>query len=367
MKVVIWSSALLLAVLGHTSANPVTTKEAEYTAMLQSAHCGGHAEIVVGVGESVLLSTQYLLDSETALPHGCDITWRIAVQSLDCLSVGSKFLNLGSKFLIIVERPLLTLAIRTKRREHCQRFMNDLKSAPPGRVIMFSDEKTWIVDPVRNRRNDRYLSLDEASGLENYGLEVSGILELDDPANEGDDCTSSLLELTDQDDEGDTTAITQILCGNKRISYLTYQDSVTVHLQVSQSGVAGRGFSLRFTPIFACGGLLTGSPGDTVDIETPEFPEPYPRDLSCFWDIEAPIGSSVTVNCEKFSLLGRRKDVCRDYLMVQQDGDLKFFCGKELSGQKRSFTIAVNEAMLYFRSSGRSNPAPGFQCSITFQ
>ncbi|KAF2367465.1 Neurotransmitter-gated ion-channel transmembrane domain [Trinorchestia longiramus] len=42
-----------------------------------------------------------------------------------------------------------------------QRLMNDLKSVPPGRVIIFSDEKTWTVDPVRNRRNDRYLSLGE--------------------------------------------------------------------------------------------------------------------------------------------------------------------------------------------------------------
>ncbi|QQP40096.1 Putative transposable element, partial [Caligus rogercresseyi] len=30
-----------------------------------------------------------------------------------------------------------------------------------GRVIVFSDEKTWTVDPVRNRRNDRYLTFGE--------------------------------------------------------------------------------------------------------------------------------------------------------------------------------------------------------------
>jgi hypothetical protein len=28
-------------------------------------------------------------------------------------------------------------------------------------VIIFSDEKTWTVDPVRNRRNDRYLAIGE--------------------------------------------------------------------------------------------------------------------------------------------------------------------------------------------------------------
>ncbi|KAF2358387.1 Tubulin/FtsZ GTPase domain [Trinorchestia longiramus] len=51
--------------------------------------------------------------------------------------------------LVIVERPLLTPTIRAKRLERCQRLMNDLKSAPPGRKIIFS-EKTWTVDPVKN-------------------------------------------------------------------------------------------------------------------------------------------------------------------------------------------------------------------------
>lgn len=69
--------------------------------------------------------------------------------------------KMGGKSLVRVERPLLTPAIRAKRLERCQSLMNDLKSAPAGRVIIFSDEKTWTVDPVRNRRNDRYLSLGE--------------------------------------------------------------------------------------------------------------------------------------------------------------------------------------------------------------
>ena len=38
-------------------------------------------------------------------------------------------------------------------------LVNNLKSALARRVIIFSDEKTWTVDHVRNRRNDRCLSL----------------------------------------------------------------------------------------------------------------------------------------------------------------------------------------------------------------
>ena len=40
-------------------------------------------------------------------------------------------------------------------------LVNDLKSTSAGRVIIFSDEKTWTVDSVRNRRNNRYLFLGE--------------------------------------------------------------------------------------------------------------------------------------------------------------------------------------------------------------
>ena len=75
------------------------------------------------------------------------------------------FAELGAKARIIVERPLLTLAIRAKRLDRCQMLVNDLKSAPAGRVIIFSDAKTYMVDPVRSRRNHRYLSLEEENEI----------------------------------------------------------------------------------------------------------------------------------------------------------------------------------------------------------
>ncbi|QQP37062.1 Putative transposable element [Caligus rogercresseyi] len=65
---------------------------------------------------------------------------------------------LGEKSLVRVERPLLTERIKYVHLQRCQTLLNNLKSATAGRVIIFSDEKTWTVDPVRNRRNDCYLS-----------------------------------------------------------------------------------------------------------------------------------------------------------------------------------------------------------------
>ena len=57
--------------------------------------------------------------------------------------------------------PCLKPAILAMCFEHCKVLVNGLKSAPDGRVIIFSDEKTWTFYPVRYRKNDLYLSLRE--------------------------------------------------------------------------------------------------------------------------------------------------------------------------------------------------------------
>ena len=64
----------------------------------------------------------------------------------------------GGKSLVRVERPLLTPSMKETHLLRCKALLNDVKKAKKNRVIIFSDEKTWTVDPVRNRRNDRYLS-----------------------------------------------------------------------------------------------------------------------------------------------------------------------------------------------------------------
>eukprot|EP00095_Tigriopus_kingsejongensis_P008843 maker-scaffold15_size728074-snap-gene-1.11 protein:Tk08843 transcript:maker-scaffold15_size728074-snap-gene-1.11-mRNA-1 annotation:"mitogen-activated protein kinase 3" len=64
----------------------------------------------------------------------------------------------GGKGLTILERPLLTQKGRNGQLERCQIILNNLKSAKANRIIIFSDKKTWTVDPVRNRKNDRFLA-----------------------------------------------------------------------------------------------------------------------------------------------------------------------------------------------------------------
>ena len=62
----------------------------------------------------------------------------------------------GGNSKAIVKRPLLSEKTRALRLERAKKLLNDLKHIKD-RLIFFSDEKTFTVDPVRNRRNDRYV------------------------------------------------------------------------------------------------------------------------------------------------------------------------------------------------------------------
>ena len=66
----------------------------------------------------------------------------------------------GGKSKRYVERPLLTQGQQDLRLERCQRLLNDLKRSCD-RVIFFSDEKTFTVDPVINRQNDRVICFED--------------------------------------------------------------------------------------------------------------------------------------------------------------------------------------------------------------
>jgi len=78
--------------------------------------------------------------------------------SVSHTTVSKTVKKLGGKSLVRLERPLLTASMKVTHLQRCQGLLNNLKSAAPGRVIIFSDEKTFDVDPVYNRRNDRYIS-----------------------------------------------------------------------------------------------------------------------------------------------------------------------------------------------------------------
>ena len=65
--------------------------------------------------------------------------------------------SMGGKSLRRFKKPLLSAAMIQKRLDRSTRLLNDLKSHG-NRILIFSDEKTFTVDPVFNRQNDRVVS-----------------------------------------------------------------------------------------------------------------------------------------------------------------------------------------------------------------
>ena len=63
---------------------------------------------------------------------------------------------MGYRSYIRRQKPLLTASMKLARVERCRKMLNNLKGHGK-RIIFFSDEKNFTVDPVHNRQNDRYL------------------------------------------------------------------------------------------------------------------------------------------------------------------------------------------------------------------
>ncbi len=55
----------------------------------------------------------------------------------------------------MLEKPLITDKIRNDYLQRCQVLLSNIESASAGRSVI---EKTWTVDPVMNRRNDRFVT-----------------------------------------------------------------------------------------------------------------------------------------------------------------------------------------------------------------
>lgn len=64
----------------------------------------------------------------------------------------------GGKSLVLGRKPLLSEKAKKSRFDRAKKLLNQLKNNGD-RVIFFSDEKTFNVDPAINRRNDRFVDL----------------------------------------------------------------------------------------------------------------------------------------------------------------------------------------------------------------
>lgn len=78
-------------------------------------------------------------------------------KSVDPSTISKAVKKAGGKSLRMVERPLLTQRHHELREERCKRMLADIKHNG-NRIIVYSDEKTFTVDPVYNKQNDRVIS-----------------------------------------------------------------------------------------------------------------------------------------------------------------------------------------------------------------
>ena len=72
--------------------------------------------------------------------------------------------EIGGKSLRRIKVPLISAEGRERRASRALGLLNDMKSARPRRIVFFSDEKNFVVDPVFNPQNDRYVRLVDPNG-----------------------------------------------------------------------------------------------------------------------------------------------------------------------------------------------------------
>ncbi|ROT74645.1 CUB-serine protease [Penaeus vannamei] len=96
--------------------------------------------------------------------------------------------------------------------------------------------------------------------------------------------------------------------------------------------------------------------GESVSIQSPNYPEPYPDNHQCGWIIRsARPNNQLYLDCTRFRLQGPSKRGCLDYLSVN---------GEQYCGRKKP-SASGSELVLEFKSNRRRAKA-GFSCSVSF-
>ncbi|KAG7160263.1 trypsin-1-like [Homarus americanus] len=109
-----------------------------------------------------------------------------------------------------------------------------------------------------------------------------------------------------------------------------------------------------------CGGKKELEPGEEVTISSPGYPEKYPNNNKCKWDIVSKDPKdTLEVNCPSFYL--RKSKWCRGDRLVLSDGKkaAQRLCGQ---GQKK-FTANSNQLTLTFRTNKKGKDK-GFECTV---
>jgi len=188
---------------------------------------------------------------------------------------------------------------------------------------------------------------------------VNGMIDVNDD-NNGNDCSSSYLSVADEDDLEDELGSIERYCNRESISFKTTEDILVFEFVVGENGASGTGFQLTIAPHYLCGGQVEVEKG----ITSPDYPEPYPRDINCVWRVKAPEGHHIILKCRNFNLKPKKGNKCLDYLLLLGNGVLKQFCGDELNNKE--VKIRRSTAIIDFRSGASRRKPTGFDCDVKF-
>lgn len=117
----------------------------------------------------------------------------------------------------------------------------------------------------------------------------------------------------------------------------------------------------------SCGGEVTLQNGESIYFTSPNFPFPYPNDISCLYLAQSPPRTAITMTCASFSVTPAR-DCTLDVFYVSPTGDrfmsdARYFCGSGVV----DVTTEGNAFAAYFFSRPKLsyNFYRGFRCLLS--
>jgi len=185
------------------------------------------------------------------------------------------------------------------------------------------------------------------------------------------------VEVVDMNLDCDTASVTVLedvdipktykYCGNNKRTFYSHEHDL--HLTYVNKAASYGNVTLKVSAEYLCGGRFTE---DNGHFTSPFFPNPYPSDISCIYQLSAPHGKKPLVTCPEFNLNTKCKKKCsagsgeRDYMLDMLT--FESYEGKELQG--KSIKSSRFHETLYFVSNDYNLPSGtqgyGFNCTYKF-
>ncbi|KAL9986774.1 hypothetical protein ACROYT_G000968 [Oculina patagonica] len=187
---------------------------------------------------------------------------------------------------------------------------------------------------------------------------VFNYFELEDQDDKGS-CSFDYLQISYKDKQ--TTDVLKTICGKTDTTYtIPFAVEVIVLKFHTDSKNQEKGFYLTFKLITVDTGRPVNNCGSFVinnTLKSPGYPDNYPNDLDCKWEVPIPQNMTMSISIIFFDL--EYDSLCEfDYLTITHDKEQKFskYCGQMT---RRTIYSTGDEVLITFHSDG-SKQGGGF-------